>query len=445
MNDVKNSVALTWQEKREGRFKRWMSPPGLKFVSPEAEQNYKERTTRLTKAFKLEIPDRVPCMLPAGFFPAQNAGITFETASNDYDAMKKAWLKFLEDYDTDTFDEALYYPSKIYEFLNYKVNKWPGHGLPHDAPTYQFVEQEYMKAEEYDVFLKDPFDFIIRHYLPRAWGVFEPFKNTGSFSSHQALPFRLLSMLNDPSFRPAFEAIWEASKEFPKWQAAVADTTQRAHEMGFPSFRGGYAVAPFDTLADGLRGTKGIVMDMYRQPEKIHEALEKVWPDSLATAVNMADFTGCPMVMMPLHKGDDTFMSNEQYETFYWPTFRRLLLGMIDEGLMPLLVAEGIYNNRLEIIKDLPRSGVMWIFDRTDMARAKQILSGIACIAGNVPVSLAYASTAQEMKDYCRKLIETCAPDGGFILTGGSTFDMAKPENLRAMMEAAKEYGGYEK
>jgi uroporphyrinogen-III decarboxylase len=60
-----------------------------------------------------------------------------------------------------------------------------------------------------------------------------------------------------------------------------------------------------------------------------------------------------------------------------------------------------------------------------------------------VPVSIAYTKTAAEMKEYCRKLIETCAPGGGYILTGGSTFDMAQPENLRAMMAAAKEYGKY--
>jgi hypothetical protein len=47
------------------------------------------------------------------------------------------------------------------------------------------------------------------------------------------------------------------------------------------------------------------------------------------------------------------------------------------------------------------------------------------------------------VKEYCRKLIETCAPGGGYILTGGASSAEAKAENLRAMMEAAKEYGKY--
>jgi uroporphyrinogen-III decarboxylase len=106
-------------------------------------------------------------------------------------------------------------------------------------------------------------------------------------------------------------------------------------------------------------------------------------------------------------------------------------------------VAEGAYNRRLEYISDMPKSACVWMFDQTNMANAKKTVGKVACIAGNVPVSVAYTQTEKEMKEWCRKLIETCAPGGGYILTGGATFDKAKPENMRAMMAAAKEYGKY--
>ena len=121
----------------------------------------------------------------------------------------------------------------------------------------------------------------------------------------------------------------------------------------------------------------------------------------------------------------------------------RLLIGMVEEGMVPFPVAEGAYNRRLEVIKDLPKTSVIWMFDQTDMADAKKILGDTCCICGNVPVSLAYTGSAGEMKEYCRQLIETCAPGGGYILSGGSTFDMAKPENIHAMMDAVKEHGVY--
>jgi uroporphyrinogen-III decarboxylase len=108
-----------------------------------------------------------------------------------------------------------------------------------------------------------------------------------------------------------------------------------------------------------------------------------------------------------------------------------------------MIVAEGRYNRRLEIIKDLPKASVMWLFDQTDMGNAKEVLGDTACIAGNVPASLLVTGTAQDVKAYCRILIEVCGRGGGYILTGGASIDQGKPENLRAMIEAVKEYGVY--
>ena len=438
-----NWAGLTWQQKRDLRLASWIKAEGVEFVSREAEKDYRARATRLAKAAKMEIPDRVPCAIPAGWFPAMNAGLSFKEVLYSPEKMKRAWLKFLDEYDTDTFDGTLFFQAPVNDVLESKTQKWPGHGLPDDAFSYQYVEGEYMKADEYDLFMKDPLDFQLRRLLPRTLGVFEPFANVPSFSSYQGLPQRLMAMCLDPAFRKLFKAIWEASQTLPDFMKANVETTREAFARGFPMFRGGMAVSPFDVFADNLRGTHGIVMDMYRQPQKIHEAMEFVLPQLLTGAINMSDMSDCPVIMMPLHKGDDTFMSNKQFETFYWPTFRRLLLGMVDEGLVPFPVAEGAYNHRLEYIKDMPKSAVVWMFDQTDMAAAKKVLGNTSCICGNVPVSIAYTGTAGEMKEYCRNLIETCAPGGGFILSGGSTFDMARPENLRAMMDAAKEYGVY--
>jgi hypothetical protein len=440
-----NWSKLTWQQKRDLRLDKWINPEDVKFVSGEAEKGYKARTTRLAQAAKMEIPDRVPCMVPTGNFPAWNAGVPLKQVMYDPELMKKVWLKFVDEYDSDTFDGTLFFQAPMSDLMGAKTMKWPGHGLPHDANSYQYVEGVYMQADEYDLFMKDPFDFQLRKLLPRTMEVFEPFAGYPSFSSYQGLPERLMMLCLDPRFQKLFKAINEASQHLSVWTKANAETTQAVKAKGFPVFRGGLAVTPFDVFADSLRGTHGIVMDMYRQPDKIHEGMEFVLPGLLSGAVAMADAADCPVIMMPLHKGDDTFMSDKQFEVFYWPTFKRLLLGMIDEGLVPMPVAEGAYNRRLDYISDMPKSACIWMFDQTDMANAKKTVGKVACIAGNVPVSIAYTGTEKEMKDYCRKLIETCAPGGGYILTGGTTFDMAKPENIRALMAAAKEYGVYKK
>ena len=434
---------LTPAEKREERFKRWLSPD-VKFSSPQAEKAYKERVTRFIKVIQLKEPDRVPCLLPAGLFPLYYSGITLQTAMYDYDKLCQAWRKFLRDFEMDTsFGPGMVPPGRVLEAIGYKLYKWPGHGLSSDVTTYQCVEAEYMKADEYDALIKDPSNFWLRIYMPRVFGAFEPFRNLPPFTTIEEIVIMSFLPYGMPDVQAAFQALLEAGRESMKWMAAVAEVSREALEAGFPPIMGGFAKAPFDTLGDTLRGTQAIMMDMYRQPDKLHEAMSRIAALTLDSAVATANASNVPLIMMPLHKGADGFMSIKQFETFYWPTLKKVVMGLIDEGIVPVLFAEGIYNSRLEIIKELPRAAVVWYFDQTDMARAKKVLGDIACIAGNVPTSLLMTGTPQEVKEHCRRLIEVCGKGGGYILAGGASIDEGNPDNLRAMMEAAKEYGVY--
>jgi len=79
-------------------------------------------------------------------------------------------------------------------------------------------------------------------------------------------------------------------------------------------------------------------------------------------------------VAIDFHKGDDYHMSDEQFEKFYWFTFKKSLFLLINESLIPLAFAEGSYNRRLDCIKELPKASTVWLFDRTDMHRTKDVL-----------------------------------------------------------------------
>jgi len=119
------------------------------------------------------------------------------------------------------------------------------------------------------------------------------------------------------------------------------------------------------------------------------------------------------------------------------------MLALINEGIIPMLFAEGSYDTRIETCNEFKKGEVAWLFDKTDMAHAKKVLGDTCCISGNLPTSLVATGTVEKVKDYCRKLIEICAPGGGYILAGGANIHTGKPENLVAIMEAAKEYGRY--
>lgn len=435
---------MTPAERRQTRLARWLSPPGIDFISPDAEKAYKKRLTRIIDAIDLKQPDRVPVILPAGTYPAYYAGKSLKTVMYDSEQMREAWQKFLDDFGGDVFSSPRgLTPGRVSEILGNKTSRWPGHGLADDAQGYQFVEGEYMFADEYDALIRDPSDFFLRTVLPRSFTALEGLQQHKPLTYSLGMAGSFIGSYALPGVRSAFAAIMEAADEMAKWQAVMGGFGRKAMCSGFPSLMGGVTMAPFDTLGDTLRGTHGIIMDMYRQPDKLQEAMEVIAPINTAAAVAGADASGGPIIFMPLHKGDDTFMSDGQFETFYWPSLKKVILGLVDQGCIPLLFAEGKYNDRLKTVKDLPRGAVLWQFDQTDMARAKKELGDVACISGNVPTSLMCTGTPEAVKDCCRKLIRECGPGGGYILAGGAAIEKGDPANMHAMREAAEEYGVY--
>jgi uroporphyrinogen-III decarboxylase len=425
---------LSPDEKRERRFNRWLSPDDVTFNSPKAERLYRERVTRFIDAIKLKEPDRVPVVFHPGHVPARYSGYTVRDVMYDGEKVIKAWGKYMSDFELDVLPGAgLVRCGRILDILESKMLKWPGHGLPDDCAA-QYVEAEYLKANEWEVFQRDPSDFHFRTYLSRIYGAAEPFKKLPPLQSIGGI-LGGFSAFADPEVQAALEAFRQAGKEEEKWREVISEVDRQGIALGLPPFSKGIVGggAPLDSIGASLRGTKGTIMDMFQQPETIQRA----------TAV--VDVTGVPVVFFPLHRGADGFMSEKQFLTFYWPYLKRVILGCAEEGLVPVLFAEGGYNTRLEIIRDLPKGKVIWHFDQTDMARAKKILGDTACIMGNLPTSLLITGRPDDVKAYCRKLIETAGKGGGYILAPGATADESKVENLKAMLDTAKEYGVYRK
>lgn len=444
MKKADNWAELTWRGKREKRFEWWRAARGVNFINAEAKAKHDARVDRLIKVIKLEeLPDCVPVNGAVGSFSVYYAGYDLKTVMFDTDKFREAWLKYARDFDVDIMGGGSVPNGRLYELMQQRTHKWPGGGLPDDASMFQFVEEEYMKEDEYDLYFRNPSDYILRYFLPRTYGVFEPLARLGPMEAFMEVGQQLMMAAGTPEFKSMAEDLLKAHESSVSWGKVIAECAMAVREMGYPAGGGGMALAPFDTVADMLRGTHGSVMDMFRRPDTILELVDRILPVSLESAIRGADTADSPLVVIPLHKGDDMFMSDAQFEKFYWPSFRKLLVGLIDEGLVPMPVAEGSYNRRLDYIRDLPKTGVIWLFEKTDMRQVKRVLGGHTCIAGNVGVSLMRTGGPEDVKKYCRWLIDTCAPGGGYILSMGAGIDKCDPANVRAMIDTAREYGVY--
>ena len=437
---------MTAEEKRESRVQAWLSAPGVEFASPETEAAYKARVTRFMDCIELKkIPDRVPVCMNASFMPMHLYGVTPYTAMYEPEGLTSTFRQFLVDYQPDYYySPALAGDGRVLEALDYKQYAWPGHGVAKES-IYQYVESDYMTTEDYEALIDDPSDFYVRRFLPRICGALAGLEKIPPFTdlwevvlvSGHMVPFGL------PDVQNALKALMDAGDKALAWIQHIGAIEMEVRGLGYVNAAGGISKAPFDILADTLRGTRATMIDLHRHPDLILKAIERITPLAIKQGVSGASSQVNPIVFMPLHKGADGFMSDEQFRTFYWPSLKAVVLGLIEEGCVPCLFCEGGYNSRLEYLAELPKGTTLCVFDRTDMTRAKEILGGTVCIGGNVPSGLVLTGTAEQMTAYCKDLIEKAAPGGGFMVAFGTAMDEGKPDTVRAMIEATREYGVY--
>jgi hypothetical protein len=405
------------------------------------EQIYREREKRYIDAVQLRLPDRVPTRVHLSYLPARFTGITYKDAYYDFPRWKEAYLKTALHFQPDRCEWFPHQSGRVLEALDAKTSVWPGHGAGINS-SHQFVEGEYMKAEEYDLFLNDQADFNIRYLIPRSYGLLQPLSRMPPLDAMMTfLPFHVMA---EPEFSSMLDQLSGIARQAMEWQRQVMAMARELHEAGFPGRTGmiGGGV-PYDMISDFMRGMRGAMLDMYRCPDKLLAAIEKLSEQTLkriAAAPKATEFT---TTFIALHRGADGFMSIKQFEKFYWPYLKKLVDALVEAGYTPEVFFEGDYTQRLEYLREFPKGKVIARFDRSDMARVKQVLGGHICISGNVPASLLQTSDVEGVKKYCRWLIDVVGKDGGFIMGPGSVVDEVKPENLKAMIDFTREYGKY--
>ncbi len=372
---------------------------------------------RIEAAIRCEKPDRVPTVPMMDFFCARQKGVTLEKFINDNDLGRELLLQ--------TFDEyggwdALFQSTTLNEFafaLTLPMRlKVPGRELPEDA-VWQFEEVPVLGVEDYDIAVAQ---------------------------GYQALNAMLFSRIR-PHWQP---------QQFPEllnqWLGQAVKDTLICEARGLHSFTGVAISPPFDFFSMG-RSLKEFTFDLYRRPEKVLAAIDAITPGLIETAIGgqmgmrQATHYGYMTNFIGATREAATFISPKVFEKFAWPSIKRIALALLDTGITPLFHFDSNWGPMLEFFKDLPRGKCVLELDgATDIFKAKEVLAGHMCLMGDVPASLLTLGTPEDVCNYVRKLCEVVGDGGGYILsTGCDTPVDAKPENVRAMIDAGREYGAY--
>jgi hypothetical protein len=408
------------------------------------EQLYAERAKRVRDAIELREPDRVPI----SFFvePHIYCGIPNSAAYYDPITFKRAMRQIAVDLEPDMCECGLPSPGAAMMELDVKNMVWPGGSKPPDF-EYQFIEGEYMKEDEYDMFLNDPSGFMIRRYLPRIYGALEPLAKLPPLDSmYMGLQY-LTPLFASAEFLKMAKRLAKAGKHVEKFHKTLGNTYEDLAQLGFPPFArflaGGVGGAPFDTVSSFLRGMKGSMLDMYRQPDKLLAACDAILERRIAHAIpaDTTDRDYPQRVGMPLWRGDPVFMSEAQFKKFYWPGLKKSLQIHVDLGYVPVPFFEASFGNRLECLLELPKGKILPAIEAADAVRAKEILGDHTCLLVHCPNTFKLWSLNQ-VESFVKDLIDKCGKKGGLIIAIRIP-DKAQTKDTQAMIKSLHEYGRY--
>ena len=124
-------------------------------------------------------------------------------------------------------------------------------------------------------------------------------------------------------------------------------------------------------------------------------------------------------------------------------TFREVVLPIVRRatdaiGVPWIFHSDG---NLFPVMDDLLSLGMSGLHpiepEAMDLAEAKRILAGKACVIGNISVDLLARGTPQEIHEAVRAALEVGAPGGGYMISSGNSIPAyAELENVRQMIRS---------
>ncbi len=393
------------------------------------EQLYNQRLKRYVTAMKNGKPDRVPIRPFMAEFTAKYAGFTNHEVTIDLEKAFEAARKCATDFELDAAVPNMVHMwggSTAATNLNYYST--PGLDIP-ETSCFQYKEppedNAYMKADEYDALIEDPTGFLFNVWFPRASDDVVALGEPSTYRNNLAF------LKGGMSFMQHLGALGTAGKRFRE-------------ECGTVPAISGLLKAPLDIITDKLRGYVGMCYDLMEQPDKVLKACEAMAPHLTHTALAGADPEGNVPISIWMHRGAVPFVTMEHFKNIYWATLKPIIEEIWSNGHQVLFYGEGKWYPHLESFLELPEGSIVYHCDKDDVFEVHKKIGHKFCISGGVPNVLMSFGTEQEVRDFCKRVIDEVAIDGGYIMDAEAIMqDDVKTENLRAMVEFTREYGVY--
>lgn len=216
-------------------------------------------------------------------------------------------------------------------------------------------------------------------------------------------------------------------------------TERLVAELGTETLVTTVLAAPFTTAA-ALRPVELFVKDLYRNKAQVHELLEVSLQAALRFLDEIIKRKGLPVVVEPI--GSGALVSPRTFKEFVAPYLKRMSDHIHGYGLPAVL---HICGNTRPSWAGMAESGFdLWSLDAPiDLAEAVERFGKSACLIGNVSTTTLLKGSREDVDREARVACEKALGNpGGFVLGSGCEIPFeTPPENLDALIDAARKYG----
>jgi len=409
----------------------------------ETENTIDKRKKRVADVIALTEPDRVPFAPAIGTGYLEHSNVSRYEGLMDLRNFREPVIDFLTRYEVDLFWVPTIYPANVMEVLGTDYIKWPGPtwGIPNNA-GFQIMDKTFLEEDQYDEFIRDPSGFLFKKVYSARHTKLRGLEKASLDSIIEFGHFAGLASFADPDVQSALHYLMRGGEEALKWLQANGEMLELGLSLQVPPGVVTGCTIAYDALADMLRGYINLPMDILTIPDKVLAACD-VMDVYSHQAIEGAGAMGLDYFFIPLHGGTDELMSDETYRKFYWPYLQGMINHIIDLGMTPYVLTEGKYNTRLEVLSEVPKGKVIYMFEEVDIARAKKVLGDTACICGNFPTTNLTYSTKEKVIEDTKRMLDICMPGGGFIMNCSIVLENYKRELMDAWYETTMTYEVY--
>lgn len=372
-------------------------------------------------AIDFKKPDRTPLSGNVTHWMFHDAGYTTAYATRHYDVVEECMTRFVQKYPVDHLNIWM---SGFRNFNNVTDILCEDQGddaySGNDENLINSIVEDMCTPDDYDAFIED--------------------MNKANWERFLARRYKKMQHMDPNEFADSIREFCHYQEERNR-----IDTRMRDEFGVLVEKDTSMAWSCIENVFEGMRGVKGMSMDLRRHYDKLKEFVRVNDAHNAEWTISTLQYDGHKMsepydcmISILAH----TVMRPSQFEDLIWPTFKPVMDYCAEHGKQIMNFIEGSWKTFGKYFNDYPKGTICMMIESDDPYETRKEFPNLA-LYGGLDTTVLGNGTVQQCIDMAKKAIDELGRDGGLILAPNKMVaypDDVKAENLETVCNFVKEY-----